>query len=1037
MKLFRTMKKFALLLFLVFSFGMGFSKTLITSATQVGNTNSIIINWGETDVTINPPSVTLNRYQIKYKPVGGIEITIDNISSSLRTHSLTGLSSGQTYEVELVEVIRVILPPSPFNVLPYIDTAVGSGISTVALNAPPIAVCTPLTVSVGANCQATVTAAQIGTGSSDPNGDAITYSISPTGPFGVGVYNISLTVTDIYGSSSTCTNTLTVVDSEAPKLLLKDATVNLNAAGVGILTLASINAGITDNCGVANISLSKTQYGCSDLGFHWITVTVTDAGGNTATGLCRVNVKDVSAPHVLTKNAVINLNFEGYALLDPKDIDAGSWDLCGSHTLKLSKSVFSCAEVGNNSVTLIATDAAGNESSATANVLIIDNIPPYSTSKNIELVLDKNGIPQLGLNTPGLNIYDACGLKSITFSEQELTCEVKTKDVSITTIDKNNNTSSFVATVTLKDNVLPEIKTKPVTLYLDKDGKASLTAAMMDDGSTDNCKIDSIYFSKNSFTCENIGIDSVTFFAKDSYGNISMKKEAITVIDTTAPSIVTKDFTVMLDAQGKGTLKVEDIDNGSTDNCGIKSKTLSKTEFDCSNTGKVEVTYTLEDNNGNKAEKKLQITVAESTKPTLKLKDNLSFSLDNEGFVKLTAAEVVGEATDNCGVKQTTLSKESFNCSNVGKNEITVTTTDNSGNVTAATASITITDNQGNCLCSYAMLASESIEVNGSAIEYGGLGTYQAGKTVNLSKATFGAANVFVKSDILVADTQPSIVIKGIAPTPLAFEANEKSTRKKLKVKNGKEGRFSESDFGKVKVGKNATLTYTGSGDVYFKTLKIKKGGKLNFEQTAKVHIKTYIRFSQEITINEGQENVKIFATKNVGIEKGSQINAYLHSQGGIEIKNADASKKTTINGILIATKIKSGSNVVLKGQPTDCSNTTVAATKEDSLLAKTDEAETESMEEISKEPITEKISFGPNPSSDFINISLANINKITYVKIGIKDTHGRLLSIQEAVVNPTKTDLQVDLRKFQVGLYLIELKTSTNKNIIKVQVLR
>ena len=1031
------MKRLVIVLIFMLCNIQAFSKTLISSASQVGTTNSITVNWGETDVTINSPSVTLNKYQIKYKPVGGSETTIDNISSTLRTYTISGLTLGLTYEVELIEVIRIILPPSPYNILPFIDTSISSGVSTVATNAAPIAVCTPLTVPLGSNCMATVTAAQIGAGSSDPNGDAITYSISPIGPFGVGTHSVTLTVTDIYGASNSCVSTLTVIDNESPKVLLKDAVVNLSASGVGILTLSDINAGISDNCVVTGVEINKTQFGCGDIGFQWVSVIARDAAGNTTTAMCRVNIKDVSAPHVITKNAVINLNFEGYALLDPKDIDAGSWDLCGSHTLKLSKSVFSCAEIGNNSVTLIATDAAGNESRATTNVLIIDNIPPYSTSKNIDLVIDKNGIPQLGLNTPGLNVYDACGLKSVTFSEQQLSCEVKTKDVRITAIDKNNNTSSFVTSVTLKENILPEIKTKPVTLYLGIDGKASLTAAMMNNGSTDNCKIDSIYFSKNSFTCENIGKDSVTFYAKDNYGNISMKRESVTVIDSMAPSILTKDFTVTLDAQGKGILKVEDIDNGSTDNCGIKNKTLSKTSFDCTNAGKVEVTYTVEDNNGNKAEKKLQITVAESTKPTLKLKENLSFSLDKDGFVKLTATQIVAEATDNCGVKQTTLSKESFNCSNVGKNEITVTTTDNSGNITTATASITITDNQGNCLCSYAMLASESIEVNGSAIEYGGLGTYQAGKAINLSKTTFGAENVFVKSDVLVADAQPSLVIKGIAPTPLAFESNDKSTRKKLKVKNGKEGSFSENDFGKVKIGKNATLTYTGSGDVFFKTLKINKGGKLNFQQTAKVHIKTYTRLGQEITINEGQENVKIFATKNVGIEKGSQINAYLHSQASIDIKHADASKMTTINGILIATKIKSGSNLVLKGQPTDCSNTTEAATKEDSLLAKTDEAETESMEEISKEPIIEKISFGPNPSSEFVNISLPNISKITNVKIGIRDTHGRLLSIQEAVVNPNKMDLQVDLRKFQVGLYLIELKTPSNENTIKVQVLR
>ncbi len=1030
------MKKLLLFVTMILFSLEGYSFTPITSATTNGITNSITINWGETDVTTNGSTVTLNRYQIRYKILGGVATTIDNISNTLRTYTLTGLASGQTYELEVIEVIRVVLPPSPFNLFPYIDTAISSGIATVALNAPPIAVCTPLTISVGSNCMATVTAAQIGAGSSDPNGDAITYAISPAGPFGVGVYNVSLTVTDIYGSSSSCTNTLTVVDSEGPKVLLKDAVVNINAAGVGVLSLSDVNGGITDNCGVASITLSRTHFGCIDLGFHWITVTVKDAAGNTTTGLCRVNVKDVTPPNAKAKNAVINLNFEGYALLDPKDIDAGSWDLCGSHTLKLSKSVFSCAEVGNNSVTLIVTDAAGNESRATANVLIIDNIAPYSTSKNIELVIDKNGTPQLGLNTPGLNIYDACGLKSITFSEQQLTCEVKTKNVSITAIDKNSNTSSFVATVTLKDNILPEIKTKPVTLYLGKDGKASLTAAIMNNGSTDNCKIDSIYFSKNSFTCENIGKDSVTFFAKDNYGNISMKKEAVTVIDSMAPNILTKDFTVTLDAQGKGTLKVEDIDNGSTDNCGLKSRTLSKTTFDCTNAGKVEVTYTVEDNNGNKVEKKLQITVAESTKPTLKLKDNLSFSLDKDGFVKLTATQVA-EATDNCGIKQTTLSKESFNCSNVGKNDITVTTTDNSGNINTAIASITIIDNQGNCLCSYAMLASESIEINGSSIEYGGIGTYQAQKTVSISKATYGANNVFVKTDILTADIPPTNVIKGIAPTPLAFEENQKTSKKKLKIKKDTQEDFSGIDYGKVIIGKNATLTYTGAGDIYFKTLKIKKGGHLNFEQSTKVHIKTYMRLAEEITINEGGENVKIFANKNVGIAKGSQINAYIHSQAGIEIKNADASKKTIINGLLIAVKIKSGSNVSIKGQPTECTNTAPTGNKIDSLQAKTDEAENYQEQFITVEPISEKVIFGPNPTSDFVSISLPNITKPTLAKVTISDNLGRKIKTEEAEVSTVKNSIQIDLRKFYEGLYFIHLETNQIKNTLKIQVIK
>lgn len=1036
--LIKSMKRILILLFLVIYPLIGFSKTLITSASQVGNTSSITVNWGETDVTINPPSVSLNRYQIKYKPLGGSEISIDNISNSLRTFTLTGLDLGSTYEIELIEVIRVNLPYSPYNLLPYFDIAIGSGLSIVPTNAAPIAVCNALTVSVGDNCTVTIAAEQIGAGSSDPNGDAITYAINSSGVFGVGIYPVSLTVTDIHNVSNTCLTTLTVVDSQAPKVLLKDAIVILNAAGVGSLSLSEINAGISDNCEVSKIQVSKTQFGCEDIGDQRVSVMVTDVAGNNTTAMCTVKVMDVTKPNVKAKNVVMNLNFDGFAVLDPKIMDDGTWDLCGSHTLKLSKSVFSCEDVGNNMVTLIATDASGNESRTTANVEIIDAIAPYSTNKNIELSLNANGEAILNINNPALNIYDVCGIKYIVFSKEKLTCEIKTNVVGITATDKNNNIGKFDVTVTLKDLIFPEIKTKPINIYLDKDGKASLTPNMINDGSSDNCKIDTMYLSKNSFNCENIGKDTVIFYAKDSYGNISMKKESITVIDSISPIIKTKEIALTLNDFGKAQIKVEDIENGSTDNCGIKTKTLSKTEFDCSNIGNVELLYTVEDKNGNISKKILIINITETIKPSLKLKENITLNLDKDGFLKLTEGQIIAVATDNCGIKQISFSIDNFSCSNLGKNQIVVSLTDNSGNISTATTDINVIDSQGVCLCSYAMLASESIEIDGSNLEYGGLGTYQAGKKIILKNTTYGLSNVFAKSDILQADNQPSMVIKGIAPSPLPYEPNEEWDNKNLKVKNGKQLDFGSKFFGKVKIGKNATLTFTGTGDLYFKTLKIKKGGKLNFEQTAKVHIKSYIRLAEEITINESQENVKVFVSKNVGIDKGSQINAYLHSQEGIDIKAADEDKKTKINGLLIANKIKSGANVILLGQPTDCSNILVTSNLSDSLIAENGESsETLKEEALIIEPSNARVIFGPNPATEYVNITLPYTIAEEKVKIIVRDSQGRQVRTQESMIDNIKNLLQIDLRKLQTGLYFIELETKIDRQMIKLQVLK
>jgi len=52
----------------------------------------------------------------------------------------------------------------------------------MGLNQPPIARCTNLTVNLVAGCQTNITAEQVNNGSSDPENDPITLSISPAGP---------------------------------------------------------------------------------------------------------------------------------------------------------------------------------------------------------------------------------------------------------------------------------------------------------------------------------------------------------------------------------------------------------------------------------------------------------------------------------------------------------------------------------------------------------------------------------------------------------------------------------------------------------------------------------------------------------------------------------------------------------------------------------------------------------------------------------------------------------------------------------------
>ena len=64
------------------------------------------------------------------------------------------------------------------------------------------------------------------------------------------------------------------------------------------------------------------------------------------------------------------------ATIAPGDIDDGSSDNCGTPTLALDVISFDCTNLGDNTVTLTATDAAGNTHSCTATVTVADDDNP-------------------------------------------------------------------------------------------------------------------------------------------------------------------------------------------------------------------------------------------------------------------------------------------------------------------------------------------------------------------------------------------------------------------------------------------------------------------------------------------------------------------------------------------------------------------------------------------------------------------------------------------------------------------------------------
>ncbi|MCW5212779.1 VWA domain-containing protein, partial [Desulfobulbus sp. TB] len=292
----------------------------------------------------------------------------------------------------------------------------------VCRNTQPKAQCQQnVTLSLDSSGRAVLPPPLVDNGSSDLDGDPLTYSLSKTNFTCADIgtqHAVTLKVTDDGGLSDTCVSKVTVVDNLSPVP---------NAASLPQITgqcSATIPAAptATDNCAGTVTGTTTDPLSYSAQGTYTVTWTFDDGNGNTVTQTQQVVVQDTIAPTVITKNITVSLNSEGNASIIADAIDNGSTDNCCLSSKSISKSNFTCADVGQNTVTLTVTDCNGNSSSAPATVTVEDNIPPVVLTQDVVAHLDDTCNASITADDINAGSSDACGIASLSVDQDSFTC---------------------------------------------------------------------------------------------------------------------------------------------------------------------------------------------------------------------------------------------------------------------------------------------------------------------------------------------------------------------------------------------------------------------------------------------------------------------------------------------------------------------------------------------------------------------------------------------------------------------------------------
>jgi hypothetical protein len=305
---------------------------------------------------------------------------------------------------------------------------------------------------------------------------------------------------------------------------------------------------------------------------------------------------DISVTNLVATDTTIYLNASGAFTMDTSFVHVSSSDACGLDTVYASKISFDCSNVGpTNTVQLYALDVNGNLDSASATVTVVDTINPLVVTIDTTIYLNASGAFTMDTSFVHVSSSDACGFDTVYASKIRFDCSnAGPNTVQLYALDMNGNLDSASANVMVVDTINPLVTAMDTTIYLNASGAFTMDTSFVHVSSSDACGLDTVYASKISFDCSNVGpTNTVQLYALDNNGNLDSASANVRVVDTINPLVTAIDTTIYLNASGAFTMDTSFVHVSSSDACGLDTVYASKISFDCSNVGQTRFSYML------------------------------------------------------------------------------------------------------------------------------------------------------------------------------------------------------------------------------------------------------------------------------------------------------------------------------------------------------------------------------------------------------------------------------------------------------------
>jgi predicted nucleic acid-binding Zn ribbon protein len=337
----------------------------------------------------------------------------------------------------------------------------------------------------------------------------------------------TFTATDLCGNETVASQTITVVDTTAPEFTFVPADYTVECSD----DMPMDDATATDACGTTSVTVTSETVEGDAAGNYTIvrTFTATDDAGNSSTAVQTITVQDTTAPEFTSVPADYTVECSDDMPMD----DATASDNCGEVTISVSSETTAGDAAGNYTIvrTFTATDDAGNSTTASQTITVVDTTAPEFTF----VPADASSECGEAWSTEMATATDNCG--EVTVTVEETTADGDCAGLLVitrtfTATDDAGNSTSAVQTITQVDTTAP-------TLTVAADVTIECTEAVPAPSSeaTDSCSDVEVTVSMEVVPgdCAQESTIVRTYTAVDGCGNETTAVQNVYVVDTTAP----------------------------------------------------------------------------------------------------------------------------------------------------------------------------------------------------------------------------------------------------------------------------------------------------------------------------------------------------------------------------------------------------------------------------------------------------------------------------------------------------------------------